>query len=227
MEFVNGDSLDKLPNVTRDETLLMARQISMVVSYLHDQNITHRDIKPANIIVTNRGRGFSCKLVDYGESSDESNMKTFSGTPMYRAPEIVEMDSRLVGNAETKGPSRMYSNAVDVWSMGILFTEYFYTWLTRCLNELTDTPRDSWLADTEGPGVPGVDSFQRNMFRNLALTPSRKEKWYQFIRGRLEEEHKEGCSMAAILLRMVQDDPLKRAPVSECRYYLDHLDLSW
>lgn len=47
MEFVGGGNLADLQNVSQHEILLMARQTSQAVSYLHGHNITHRGIKPA------------------------------------------------------------------------------------------------------------------------------------------------------------------------------------
>lgn len=227
MEFVSGVSLDKLPNVTRDETLQVGQQLTMVVSYLHDQGISHRDIKPANTLIVRRGRDLFLKVVDYGESSEESDMTTFCGTPMYRAPEIVdiaEIEKHQVEKAKMEGRAQ-YSNAVDVWSIGIILAEYWYHWFFLCLNELSDTPRDAWLPDTEGPGIPGLNSFHRGVLRSLALTPSQKKKWHRFIRRQLEQECKQNCPMAPILLRMLQDDPLKRPLASICRAQLDCLNL--
>jgi len=211
MEFVGGGSLVDLLEVSRHETLLMARQTSQALSYLHDQGITHRDIKPANILIVSRGRGFHCKIADFGESSEESTLTTFCGTSLYRAPEI------------TKPP---YFKSVDVWSLGIVFGEYWYDWYPLCLDELSGTPRDSWLPDTEGVDVPGVDTFQENVFRSLDWTPSREKRWHDFLRRKLQEEEMERhCPMAPILLQMLEPDPVRRCSANHCRFHLDNLHL--
>jgi serine/threonine protein kinase len=189
----------------------MARQTSQALSYLHDQGITHRDIKPANILIVCRGRDFHCKVADFGESSEESALTTFCGTSLYQAPEI------------TMPP---YSKSVDIWSLGIVLVEYWYDWYPLCLNELSDTPRDSWLPDTERVGVPGVDTFQRNKFGSLNWTPSRKMRWHDFIHRKLQDEEIERhCSVAQVLLKMLDVNPVRRCSASHCRYHLDILPL--
>ena len=72
----------------------------------------HRDIKPSNILIGEDKR--TIKLADFGLArSFTLPLKTFTHevvTLWYRAPEIV------LGQ-------KVYSTAVDVWSVGCLFYE--------------------------------------------------------------------------------------------------------
>jgi serine/threonine protein kinase len=211
MEYIEGGNLRGLADISRLETLLMARQTIQTLSYLHDQGITHRDIKPANILILSRGRGFNCKVADFGESSRESDLKTFCGTLLYTAPEIWNPP---------------YSTPVDIWSLGIILVEFWYDWLPVTSTEFTGCPlSDSWLPDTAREGVPGVKTFQRSKLRELN-SASQLIKLHDFIRRKLWEEMEEpDCSMAQILLHMLEDDPKRRYLASVCRFHLDLVSL--
>ena len=72
---------------------------------LHSLHLTHRDIKPQNVMIVESGRPF---FIDFGmiAYSESNSFSGLSGTPQFMAPEIR---------------SHSYSNAVDVYSLGITF----------------------------------------------------------------------------------------------------------
>ncbi|KAF8312372.1 kinase-like protein [Clavulina sp. PMI_390] len=91
---------------------LNARNMTFLVSkgldYIHSRGIAHRDLKPQNILVTVDG---TPKIADFGLSKmfdEQTFLKTWCGTPIYRAPEI-----RL-------SSSTPYTLMVDSWSMGVI-----------------------------------------------------------------------------------------------------------
>ena len=93
-------------------------QCAKAVQYIHSNNVVHRDIKLENYLVTKIGDQVVIKLTDFGLSKlfedhacDENVMKTFVGTRYYRAPE-------LISGAE-------YSDAVDIFSLGLVFLAVF------------------------------------------------------------------------------------------------------
>jgi serine/threonine protein kinase len=86
------------------------------VQYLHKNGFIHRDIKPSNLLISDDG---ILKIADFGLCKQIS----FPTKPMtlevqtlwYRAPEI------LMGN-------NTYSQAIDVWSAGVIMMEIFMFW---------------------------------------------------------------------------------------------------
>ncbi len=108
MEYLPGGSPKSL-NIEQTLDILKA------LYYLHERRptqIIHRDIKPSNIVLTKSGRP---KLVDFGLSKckDIENYKNTDGsvgTKHFRAPEVK---------------TGIYDFRIDIWSVGILFLEFF------------------------------------------------------------------------------------------------------
>ncbi len=109
MELVEGFTLEKIladeGHLSVDETLEIARQLSDVLRYLHEQPqpIIFRDLKPGNIIITSRG---VVKLIDFGIArffrADKKTDTRALGTPGYAAPEQY-------GTGQTDARSDIYS----------------------------------------------------------------------------------------------------------------------
>ncbi|KAK3366388.1 kinase-like domain-containing protein [Podospora didyma] len=120
MELVNGPNLQEVLDqgnmhyspLTIYEAREILSQLLRAVSYLHSQCITHRDLKPANIFIQTR-YPIHIKLGDFGESSDAEVMKTYCGTPVYAAPEIVNRGG-------------MYTNMADIFSIGVIALQLLY-----------------------------------------------------------------------------------------------------
>ena len=75
------------------------------VVHMQHMGITHRDLKPENLLVA--GDSFSdIQISDFGFSSTEKHMTSRLRSPHYVAPEV------LLGHE--------YTNAVDMWSVGVL-----------------------------------------------------------------------------------------------------------
>lgn len=78
------------------------------LAYLHGKDVIHRDVKGANILVTEQG---GVKIGDFGVSAQlyTTLCSTVVGTPHWMAPEIIRQVP--------------YSNAADIWSLGITAIE--------------------------------------------------------------------------------------------------------
>ena len=116
MEFVDGDSLDRLlknnPDVPFSTLVDIALQIARGLENAHHHGIIHRDIKPSNIIVQPDGQ---VKIIDFGlaKSMWEQTMITATdmvvGTPRYLSPE--------------QGMGRGVDHRSDMYSLGCTFYE--------------------------------------------------------------------------------------------------------
>jgi serine/threonine-protein kinase len=113
MEFVRGESLDKLSErlgaLSPDRAAYIIDQILSALEHAHRAGVVHRDVKPANVMVTDEG---SVKIMDFGIArvlGAEQKTVDFRlmGTPAYMSPEQVlgeEVDGRS-----------------DLYSVGVLF----------------------------------------------------------------------------------------------------------
>ncbi|XP_008829579.1 cyclin-dependent kinase 3 [Nannospalax galili] len=86
-------------------------QLLQGVNFCHSHRVIHRDLKPQNLLINEFG---AIKLADFGLARAFGiPLRTYTHevvTLWYRAPEI------LLG-------SKIYSTAVDVWSIGCIFAE--------------------------------------------------------------------------------------------------------
>jgi predicted Ser/Thr protein kinase len=127
MEFVRGESLDKLSErlgaLSPERAAYIIDLILSALEHAHRAGVVHRDVKPANVMVTDEG---SIKIMDFGIArvlGAEQKTVDFRlmGTPAYMSPEQVlgeEVDGRS-----------------DLYSVGVLF----YRLLTGALPFAADT----------------------------------------------------------------------------------------
>lgn len=118
MDFVPGKTLKEAGTLSRSEVAILLAQLSSALVYLHGRSppLVHRDIKPANILIQSRNPLW-VKLGDFGLAKDSEDLMTRCGSDPYLAPEIV-LRPRL-------GPfSPKYTQAVDIWSLGVVGLQY-------------------------------------------------------------------------------------------------------
>jgi hypothetical protein len=108
MEFLEGLDLDGLVQKhgpqCEGRVIFILKQVCGSLSEAHRERMIHRDIKPANIMLTDRGGiGDFVKVLDFGlvkTAGEEEGPKTgmagsFTGTPMYLAPEGIQTPNKV------------------------------------------------------------------------------------------------------------------------------------
>jgi len=120
MEYVEGDSLDKLirgGKLTVSQVIHYASQICDGIDYAHKAGVIHRDLKPANILIDRRTD--RVKIADFGIAALEETRgalatltaeRSVIGTMNYMSPE-QRVDSHAV------------TSATDVFSFGVILYE--------------------------------------------------------------------------------------------------------
>jgi len=112
LEDVEGVNLQKLVKKAKlNEAMIanIAKQLVSGVQYLHKQKLIHRDLHQNSISISIEGH---VKITDYREVSDVSSgpIQGMAGDCWNMAPEIIS--------------GANYSYPVDVWSIGVLVTQF-------------------------------------------------------------------------------------------------------
>jgi serine/threonine protein kinase len=113
-------------------------QIANGVNYIHSRNLVHRDIKPENILISiTISQTVQFKVADLGfvkQITDEGcySLSAVRGTPMYRAPELLEQSE--------SGPFSDETIQTDTFSTGCVF---FY-FRTRGFHPFHDEKKVDW-----------------------------------------------------------------------------------
>ena len=120
MELLHGgDLFDRIVQKGRYseiESRRVTRRMFAAVHYLHqDRDIVHRDLKPENILCLSRSDDVAVKLTDFGlaKSITDDGLKTFCGTPLYFAPEVLRRRNTVAGRGR-------YGKQADMWSLGVI-----------------------------------------------------------------------------------------------------------
>jgi serine/threonine protein kinase len=157
IELLRGGSLkDRLTErFSESDAACVMKALFSALSYIHAKEIVHRDIKPENILFANSDLA-SLKLVDFGLSGKLTTDYTLDdqcGTLLFMAPEQAK--------------NKNYSDAVDIWSCGIIL----YILLTG--KHPLYTPGDdraSYFKKLENPAWEYPDGFPalaKDLFQHL------------------------------------------------------------
>jgi serine/threonine-protein kinase len=126
MEFLEGESLEAVLNLYReqqrlmpvDDVLVIFDEILSALSAAHRAGVVHRDVKPSNIFLCRQPDGSQyVKLLDFGiaklgalaKATPTTRNGMMMGTPMYMAPEQARMASGA--------PS------MDLYALGVMLFE--------------------------------------------------------------------------------------------------------
>ena len=177
MEYIKGQTLAHYINSTSRQkefppaaTLVhLLTPISLAIDYAHQQGTIHRDIKPANILLdqsnTKRNPMGEPILSDFGiakllNATSQTISGTFSGTPLYIAPEQVQ--------------GQPVSDRTDLYSLGVVYYEIFTgtppfsgdTLTSIMMKHLTEAPPAPHLIN---PALP--PALSAVLLKSLAKNP--------------------------------------------------------
>lgn len=110
------ERVSRAGSFTEDEARHVITQVLRAVRHMHAHNVVHRDLKLENILLSDDGDAPSVKLIDFGlarfrESS--APLRTICGSPLYIAPEILELET-------SANDDESYTTACDMWSVGVI-----------------------------------------------------------------------------------------------------------
>lgn len=153
-----------------NEISLLLSQVNSALVFIHSNGFAHRDLKPENILIQHNREGFVAKVADVGLSkySSHGRMQTLAGSIAYMAPEIWESDSH-------------YTNAVDMWSLGIIAVELWNPWNSSSGSLVRDMQpnrswHQSWIQSFIKPHIDLTPPVFRPLLRGLLLE-SPGERW--------------------------------------------------
>jgi serine/threonine protein kinase len=110
MEFLEGESLDKVISSLRKLTLLevldIVRQVCSGLHYAHENQIIHRDVKPGNVVLLPDGQ---VKLVDFGIAKFGNDRQTRTGMAI---GSVKYMSPEQISGADVDRRSDIYSTGV-------------------------------------------------------------------------------------------------------------------
>ncbi|KAG0640227.1 kinase-like domain-containing protein [Tuber brumale] len=116
--FERGDLRKHLDEPLPEEVVQkITGQVLKGLQVMHENGIAHRDLKPDNIFVVSMSPVW-VKLGNFGISKRIHNDTTYHSlvcTDYYAAPEVLGLDST--------SESSIYTNAVDMWSLGCVVYE--------------------------------------------------------------------------------------------------------
>jgi predicted Ser/Thr protein kinase/tetratricopeptide (TPR) repeat protein len=106
MEYVQGDSLDRVEKPTPRRVAALLRDVAFAVHHAHEHGVLHRDLKPQNILVDAAGKAY---VTDFGLARELEGGKSLTmtgmvvGTPAYMSPEQARGDRGLDGRSDVCG----------------------------------------------------------------------------------------------------------------------------
>ncbi|KAF3785345.1 Cyclin-dependent kinase G-2 [Nymphaea thermarum] len=210
MEYMDHDLKGLMESVkqpfSQSEVKCLMLQLLEGIKYLHDNWVLHRDLKTSNLLLNNRGE---LKICDFGLARQYgSPLRPYTQlvvTLWYRAPEL------LLG-------SKLYSTAIDMWSLGCIMAELLAKEPLFCgKNEIDQLDKIFRILGTPNekiwPGyvkLPGVKcNYVKQPYNKL------REKFPKFTAATFSGKPALSDAGFDLLNRLLTYDPEKRITADE------------
>jgi serine/threonine-protein kinase 11 len=168
------------------------RNAALGLSYLHSLRIVHQDIKPANILLSRDGGVY---LNDFGMSHSFDETLTVFGTPLYHAPEVLDVRARAPGE---------WPGKQDVWSLGITLYEMLCgrtPFTGSDIYEIIGSIGHTQLVRPEGAD----DDVWKLIGKMLAIDPARRFGMEEVMKSRYVAEAPEKVDFSALPVMEIPD----------------------
>jgi serine/threonine protein kinase len=193
------ESILRCGSLTPEIARYIFRNAAIGLSYLHSLKIVHQDIKPGNILISKSGGVY---LTDFGLSHEFDEEATVFGTPLYHAPEVLDLRPGPVGKSAGKA---------DVWSFGVTLYEMLFgktPFAGRDVYEIIAGIRDTELVAPEGADE---DAWELLMGM-LAVDPAERFDMEDVVASRYVSEAPQKADLS-ILAELELEDLGADAPV--------------
>ena len=172
MEYCDsGDLYKALKNnsLTFKEKLIVAKEILLGLSHIHDNGIVHRDLKPQNVFLYTKPDGsIGAKIADFGlacDIMDREDRRYFVGTNGYISPERC-----LAMKYKDRDQSAFYTtHKSDVWAMGCVLFNLF-TQNNSCLDYMMVSSNSHTAWSKNAFTLAGADLVQSQIDDNIAFS---------------------------------------------------------
>jgi len=198
MEYDLGAPCHRTPAPAQRRRLMGG--VASGLAHVHALHLMHRDLKPANILVSRAGEA---KLADFGLARTWTPGRAYTllvCTRWYRAPELLLLDQQ-------------YSQAVDVWALGLILIELATG--RACLRGATDDDQLTLVVRAFGrpthstwPGVERLAGYPRVRGHSSPVATPRCAQ-------RLVDEAQLTGDEAAVALGALRYDPSQRMHAHE------------
>mmetsp|Transcript_6288 Transcript_6288/g.22097 ORF Transcript_6288/g.22097 Transcript_6288/m.22097 type:complete len:431 (+) Transcript_6288:389-1681(+) len=130
MELCTGgelfSQLRRVGKFSMEAAVFYTAEITLILSYLHEQSVIHRDLKPENLLLTHEQH---LKLCDFGSAKD---MRCSTSSTASSSTQVTRANS-FVGTADYVSPEVLESKepitfAADFWALGCIL----YQMLVGC-----------------------------------------------------------------------------------------------
>jgi serine/threonine protein kinase len=123
---VTSLSCEEISNLTKEQKRILINAVCHSIRTLHDLQIVHGDLKPDNILIKKKTeKDYTAKVIDFDDyyfsGKPPKEREKIVGTPEYYSPE----QECYIMDEEMKIDGKTLTCKSDVFSLGIIFCEYF------------------------------------------------------------------------------------------------------